>query len=88
MLAAERGAGANTLAAYGRDLADFAAYLARARRIDRARATTDDLRAYLGRLGTARLECGDGGTAAIGDPAALPLSLCGGPAQGRSGRGA
>src|SRR3954469_4663891 len=27
MLTAERGAGANTLAAYGRDLADFAAHL-------------------------------------------------------------
>ena len=49
MLAAERGAGDNTLAAYGRDLADFAADLARAKR-SIARAGTDDLRAYLGRL--------------------------------------
>jgi integrase/recombinase XerD len=46
MLAAERGAGKNTLAAYGRDLADFNAYLA-----DRGRAvvtaTTGDVRDYL-----------------------------------------
>lgn len=49
MLAAERGAGANTLAAYGRDLADFAADLARAKR-PLSRAATADLRAYLGRL--------------------------------------
>jgi integrase/recombinase XerD len=49
MLAAERGAGANTLAAYGRDLADFAADLVRARGTV-ARAGTRDLRGYLGRL--------------------------------------
>ncbi len=49
MLAAERGAGNNTLAAYGRDLADFSTYIAG---IDRsiASAGTDDLRAYLGEL--------------------------------------
>ena len=49
MLAAERGAQANTLAAYGRDLADFAADLAHAKG-SIARAGTRDLRAYLGRL--------------------------------------
>jgi integrase/recombinase XerD len=49
MLAAERGAGDNTLAAYGRDLADFAADLVHAKR-SIARAGTADLRAYLGRL--------------------------------------
>src|ERR1700686_1194696 len=49
MLAAERGAGANTLAAYGRDLADFSAHLgAMGRPV--ATATTDDVRAYLGQL--------------------------------------
>ena len=48
MLAAERGAGKNTLAAYGRDLADFADHLAGRRSI--ATATTDDIRAYLGDL--------------------------------------
>jgi len=46
MLAAERGAGNNTLAAYGRDLADLADYLKRARR-SVAKARTADLRAYL-----------------------------------------
>jgi integrase/recombinase XerD len=49
MLAAERGAGVNTLAAYGRDLDDFSAYLASAG-CAIARAKTDDLRAYLGDL--------------------------------------
>jgi integrase/recombinase XerD len=49
MLAAERGAGPNTLSAYGRDLADFSAYLAtRGRPV--ARAATDDVRGYLGQL--------------------------------------
>jgi integrase/recombinase XerD len=46
MLAAERGAGGNTLAAYGRDLSDFTAYLSTRRR-SVANAATDDLRAYL-----------------------------------------
>jgi integrase/recombinase XerD len=49
MLAAERGAGKNTLAAYGRDLADFSAALSRAGR-SIATARTDDLRHYLGEL--------------------------------------
>ena len=49
MLAAERGAGPNTLAAYGRDLADFSAYLGpKGRPV--ATATTDDVRGYLGQL--------------------------------------
>jgi integrase/recombinase XerD len=49
MLAAERGAGENTLAAYGRDLADFSAYLvAKGRPV--ASAGTDDVRGYLGTL--------------------------------------
>jgi len=50
MLAAERGAGTNTLAAYGRDLADFSTYLAGRRRTI-AGAATDDVRGYLGALG-------------------------------------
>jgi integrase/recombinase XerD len=49
MLAAERGAGTNTLSAYGRDLVDFSAHLASLRRTV-ATATTDDVRGYLGRL--------------------------------------
>jgi integrase/recombinase XerD len=49
MLAAERGAVKNTLAAYGRDLDDFAAYLTSADS-SIATAATDDLRAYLGEL--------------------------------------
>ena len=49
MLAAERGAGANTLAAYRRDLADFSQFLSGIGR-SVAAAKTDDLRAYLADL--------------------------------------
>jgi integrase/recombinase XerD len=49
MLAAERGAARNTLAAYTRDLADFAAHLGAAGRTI-ATASTEDLRGYLGAL--------------------------------------
>ena len=49
MLAAERGAGANTLAAYERDLYDLATHLKRVRR-SIAAARTADLRAYLEEL--------------------------------------
>jgi integrase/recombinase XerD len=49
MLAAERGAGRNTLDAYGRDLEDFMAYLAGADR-SIGTASTYDLRIYLGEL--------------------------------------
>src|SRR5580693_8300910 len=49
MLAAERGAGKNTLGAYGRDLADFSAYLSGVH-CSIATAATRDLRAYLGEL--------------------------------------
>jgi integrase/recombinase XerD len=49
MLAAERGAAANTLAAYTRDLDDFSAHLHAARR-SLAVARSDDVRAYLAAL--------------------------------------
>src|SRR4029077_746495 len=49
MLAAERGAGPNTLAAYERDLYDLAMHLKRVRR-SIAAARTADLRAYLEEL--------------------------------------
>ena len=49
MLAAERGAAANTLEAYRRDLEDFSADLA-GHGGAIARAANDDIRAYLGRL--------------------------------------
>jgi integrase/recombinase XerD len=49
MLAAERGAGRNTLEAYTRDLGDLAAHLA-AGRTSIATAATADLRAYVGTL--------------------------------------
>jgi integrase/recombinase XerD len=49
MLAAERGAGTNTLAAYRRDLDDFSGYVkGHSRSI--AKASTEDLRGYLGDL--------------------------------------
>ena len=50
MLAAERGAAAATLAAYGRDLNDLAGYLA-ARGLGVEAAETKHLRGYLARLG-------------------------------------
>jgi integrase/recombinase XerD len=53
MLAAERGAGANTLEAYGRDLADLTEHLG-SRGI--AKATTDDLRRYLASLAKRRFK--------------------------------
>jgi integrase/recombinase XerD len=49
MLAAERGAGRNTLEAYTRDLTDFSAELATRKRTI-ANASTDDIRAYLQHL--------------------------------------
>jgi integrase/recombinase XerD len=49
MLAAERGAAANTLAAYAGDLEDFSAHLGAARRTV-ATARGDDVRAYLAAL--------------------------------------
>src|SRR5262249_29903089 len=49
MLAAERGAGRNTLDAYTRDLADFSDHLA-AGKHSIANATTEDVRAYLHHL--------------------------------------
>jgi integrase/recombinase XerD len=52
MMAAERGAAKNTLAAYGRDLEDFASELGRRGRAVGA-ATADDLRAYLARMDAA-----------------------------------
>jgi integrase/recombinase XerD len=50
MLAAERGAAANTLSAYRRDLADFTAHLAAGARRTIANAGTEQLRRYLGDL--------------------------------------
>src|SRR4051812_10316473 len=49
MLAAERGAGPNTLTAYRRDLEDFCDYLVTRKRTI-ADATTDDVRGYLRHL--------------------------------------
>jgi len=51
MMSAERGAGVNTLAAYARDLADFAAYPKRGL----AAASREDIRGYLAGLSAAGL---------------------------------
>ena len=51
MMSAERGAGANTLAAYARDLADFAAFF----KEDIATASRETIRAYLVHLSAAGL---------------------------------
>ncbi len=55
MLAAERGAAKNTLEAYGRDLNDYVAALARRGR-DPFSATTQDIRDYLAALAEAKLK--------------------------------
>ena len=52
MLSAERGAAANTLAAYGHDLADFAAFAA-SRRTTLDTLGAEDIRAYLSGLSAA-----------------------------------
>lgn len=49
MIAAERGASANTLSAYGRDLEDYEAFLG-TQGVDAAGAQTSDIRAYLAEL--------------------------------------
>jgi integrase/recombinase XerD len=54
MMAAERAAAANTLTAYGRDLADAQAYLV-ARGQDLASATAENMEAYFAQLGMRRL---------------------------------
>ena len=54
MMAAERGAATNTLDAYGRDLADFAAFMARRRTVADA-ATVNDVAAYVRSLSGAGL---------------------------------
>src|SRR5260221_11982240 len=53
MVAAERGGAKNTLAAYARALTDFSAELGKVGR-SIARASTEDLRGYLGSLGKRR----------------------------------
>src|SRR5262249_9667177 len=55
MMSEERGAAANTLVAYRRDLLDFAAYCAR-RKYGLANAGRDHLRAYLATLSAAALK--------------------------------
>src|SRR5437868_12574150 len=49
MLAAEQGAGANTIAAYRRDLEDLSTFLG-GRKVQLVNATTNELRAYLADL--------------------------------------
>src|SRR6266699_2062253 len=53
MVAAERGGAKNKLAAYARDLGDFSVEIGKGGRTI-ARASTDDLRGYLGSLGKRR----------------------------------
>ena len=85
MLAAERGADENTLAAYGRDLGDFAAYLAAIGRTV-AKAATDDVRALSSTPDQARASANNRRPAVVGDPPALSIPLRRRHAQGRSCR--
>ena len=80
MLAAERGAGTNTLAAYRRDLEDFSAYLTEAGRTVARRAPT--ICAPISASWRERgLRVATRGAPALGDAAALSVPLCRGPAQ-------
>ena len=85
MLAAERGAGTNTLAAYRRDLEDFSAYLQdNSRSI--AKASDRRFARLFERSVTPRHAGDDSGAAAFGDAAALSLSLCRRSSRRRSRR--
>lgn len=50
MLAAERGAAANTLAAYTRDLSDYAGFLSNSRNSSLSKASAEDINAYFSAL--------------------------------------
>lgn len=52
MISAERGAAANTLAAYGRDLEDAASFVRQQNDTDLSKATSDEIAAYLASLTT------------------------------------
>ncbi|MEM8542010.1 MAG: site-specific tyrosine recombinase XerD [Pseudomonadota bacterium] len=52
MISAERGAAANTLAAYGRDLEDAGSFVRQRRNIELSNATSEDIAAYLASLTT------------------------------------
>ena len=73
MLAAEQGAGNNTLDAYRRDLEDFSNFLTRAG-LGFADAGTQALRDYLADLDSPRLQVVERGAAAVGDAASVSLS--------------
>ena len=87
MLAAERGAGKNTLDAYRNDLADLGSHL-RAAGKTIAAAKTDDLRGFLERARRARLQGLVAGAAAVGGAPALSLPLRRRKTLRRSGGGA
>src|SRR5208283_2692675 len=84
MLAAERGAGTNTLSAYGRDLGDFSRHLKYARS-SIAKADTDELRGYLNELSRRGLRVTTVARRLSAIPA-LPLSLRRRSPWRRSGR--
>jgi site-specific recombinase XerD len=67
LLQAERGASRNTLAAYGADLDNLQAFLARRKRTP-AGADTEALRAYLKSLDYVGMTLAHRGAAAVGDP--------------------
>ena len=75
MLAAERGAGANTLAAYRNDLDDLAAYLRAARQHDRRARRPTICAAFSADLTERGFKAVVAGAAAFGDAPALSLPL-------------
>ena len=83
MMSAERGAGANTLAAYARDLEDFAAFA----KAGVEMAGRDEVQAYLVHLSKVGSRGLVAGAAPLGAPAIFWLPLCRRYPQGQSHRG-
>ena len=84
MLAAEQGAGDNTLDAYRRDLEDFSEFLAASGQ-SFADVETQALARLPGRPGPARLQVIQRGAAAVGDAASVSLPAQRADSQRRSG---
>ena len=76
MLAAERGAGENTLSAYRNDLDDMSAHLRAAGRTV-ATATTDDLRGFIASLAERGFKASSLARRLSAVRQALQVSLCG-----------
>jgi site-specific recombinase XerC len=82
MMSAERGAAANTLQSYERDLEDARSFL-RSRGTGLTDASADDLRSYLSHLAGQGFKASSQARRLSAPPAILQVSLCGRAAHGR-----